>query len=265
MVRKKKNRKLKPGVKLSFILILLFLLIYVWRNPLVSKKTPKYYLDALNQEMIRQTSYTLKTLSEEFIKDYPENKDIYMAYYCLGVFYSYRDEHKNSIENLTRSLKLNRINSHVTSKALSYRALEYIKIKDYKDAISDINKAIRLISDINELSFLYYEKAFAYNRLHEFNQALASINKAKSICRDNRLLASLFLEEAYSLQNQHKFKLAKMIYKEVLSKFASYEFAVNIANDSLKKIEKVQKAIDSTNNEKKKLEELLNNDNKLYY
>lgn len=265
MRKNNKTRRLKPGVKLFIVLVLVFSFIYIWKNPINKTKSEDEYVKALDIGLKNNVTISLKHISDNFISDYPNSKKLYLAYYSLGIFYSSHDLHEQSINALTTALDLKQANISFSAKIISYRALELIKIKKYKSSLSDLEKAIRLSKNIDTLAFLYYEKAFAYNRLRYFDKALFSIKKAKPFCRDNRLLASLFLEEAYSLQNQHKFKLAKLLYNEIITKFSSYEIAVKIAKDSIIKINEVEETIGSAKLEKKKLEELLNNENQLYY
>jgi len=254
--RKKKKRKIRPIARLIILLGIIWLFSW-WHSPPRGNKSVGAFVTEIKGLLERNSGYALYKTSEDFISTYPDSPKLYIAYFSLGVFYANKQQTVEAISNFTRTLQFKEIEPQVLFQAYALRAIQYIKIKRYDNALSDVKVAIKLTKNIDELAFLYYQKGFLENRLGEYDTAISSLNRAKFFNPDNGLLASILLEEAYAQRNKKNFRIARLLYHEIIDKFSGIKDAVKIAKDSLETVKKVERLQNLNKTQKKEMEKEL--------
>lgn len=254
--KRKKRRRIRPFTKLLLFIFILWL-IFWWKVPSRGNKSIESFISEINRMLEKNAGYPLYKVAQDFISTYPDSENIYIAYFALGVYYSNLQKHIEAISNLSRALDFKKIKVWIRFQIYALRAIEYIKLAKYKEALEDVEIAISLTKNIDELAFLYYQKGFLENRLKQYDKAIVTLNRAKFYNPAKFLLVSILLEEAYAQRNLKKIRIARLIYDEIIHKYKDFKDAVKIAREALDMLTNIELLSKKNSKEREKLEKEL--------
>jgi tetratricopeptide (TPR) repeat protein len=114
------------------------------------------------------------------INNFPNNP---YYYYASGMVNHFNKQYKKAVEMYTKAISL--LKNENTDKILFSRAISYIELKYYEEALNDLNI---FISNNDNNSNAYFQRGRIYFILGEYPNAIEDFNKAIGLNKTNGYL-----------------------------------------------------------------------------
>ena len=151
-------------------------------------------------------------------------------------------EYEKAIKAYTKALEFDPLNLKFNSVILVNRALCYEKINKYYDAINDANLSLQLNPDYARG---YIRRANTYIKLKNFKRAVEDFEKAKSIDPSSPGIESYLKDinlKVANLENElnSEKEIKQKLYKEIISLKNAINIKDNLIKDKSKQIEELK-------------------------
>ena len=170
--------------------------------------SPKiYYERGLAQAEFGQYQGALIDLDEAILLD----REYKEAYFLKGKIYIKLESYNNSIDVLTKAIKIDPGNEY-----FYYRALAYYYLQSYTASIHDLNRAISLLPDNKDA---YYLRGEAYLELEDYEYAIKDFSKVIQLDSN---YSEAYIDRGIAYYHQKQYEDA----------FSDYEKALNLDYDN---------------------------------